>query len=276
MNPRDYPANIRVFTEAGYDAVLTVGDEMKQATYEAALKYPAVYFIGIDQHRTESMEPIPNLAWLIFAEDDIGYLAGAFASLMSETGKIGAVCASDAMVPIRQCCEGFRAGAVHFNAETEVTVIYHNEVDIDKSFSDPEWGTATAAGIIEDGVDVIFGVGGTTADNAITAAAVMGAYGIGAYVDLYDLLPVASSHLLTSVVKELSPSILILLQAARIAQAQFGTFPAGDYYGTIGVAPYHELELLVTDQDNRLISDLLQVLSSDLPEIAEPTPTLTP
>ncbi len=276
VDPRDYSVNIRVFVEAGYDAVVTVGDEVKLATYEAATKYPEVYFIGVDQHRTESMEPITNLAWLIFPEDDIGYLAGAFASLMSQTGKIGAVCASDAWTPIQQCCEGFRAGALHFNPEMEVTVIYHNEVDIDSSFTDPEWGTATAAGIIEDGVDVVFGVGGTTADNAITAAAVMGAYGIGAYVDQYDFLPVASSHLLTSVLKVISPAIRDLLRAASEAQAQIGAFPAGDYYGTIGLAPYHELELLVPDQVSRRINALLQELSSGLAENAEPTPTLTP
>ena len=125
-------------------------------------------------------------------------------------------------------------------------------------------------------MDVVFGVGGTTADNAITAAAVMGAYGIGAYVDQYDFLPVASTHLLTSVLKVISPAIRDLLRAANDAQAQIGAFPAGDYYGTIGLAPYHELELLVPDQVSRRINALLQELSSSLPENAEPTPTQTP
>lgn len=276
VDPRDYEVNIRVFVEAGYDVVVTIGDEMGAATYAAASKYPTSYFIGVNQYRSESMETIPNLAWLIFPDDDIGYLAGAFAAMMSQTGKIGAVCATDAWTPIQQSCEGFRAGAAHINQETEVTVSYHNDVELDSSFSDPEWGTATANAIIDDGVDIIFGVGGTTGDNAITAAAMRGAYGIGTDVDQYYLLPVASPHILTSVLKVISPAINDLIRAARDAQAQKGAFPGGDYYGSIGLAPYHDLAALVSDQVNQRINDLLQEISSGLTENNEPTPTVTP
>jgi basic membrane protein A len=276
VDARDYAVNIRVFAEAGYDLVVTVGDVMSDATYTAALQYPETYFIGVNQPRSEAVETIPNLVWLIFPEDQLGFLAGALASMMSQTDKIGAVCATDASTPIQQCCEGYRIGAAYINPDTEVTVIYHNEVDFGRSFTDPDWGAATANSLIDNGADIIFGVGGTTGSNAIVTAATRGAYGIGADVDQYYLLPIASSRILTSILKVIPPALDDLIRAARDAQAQTGAFPAGDYNGPVGVAPYHDLESLVPEQVKQRLTDLVQALASGNLESAVPVPTTAP
>ena len=165
VDARDYEANISVFAKAGYDAIVTVGTAASDATIAAAGQYPDIYIIGVDQRQPEGQVSLPNLAWLVFPEDQIGYLAGALAASMTQSGQVGAVCGSDAWLPMQGYCEGFRLGAAYINPDVNVTVVYHNEVGLDQTFSDPEWGAKTADTLIDSGVDVIFGVGGTTGTN---------------------------------------------------------------------------------------------------------------
>jgi basic membrane protein A len=109
-----------------------------------------------------------NVAGLAFPEDK-GFLVGALAAMMSKTNKIGAVCATDEVPPVWRLGEGYKAGAAYADelndTLTEVFVIYHSDVGFDTTFTDPEWGAATANAMIEQGVDVVFGCG----SNAVTA-----------------------------------------------------------------------------------------------------------
>src|SRR5690349_16590719 len=63
---RDYTKNVTTFAEEGYDVVVTVGFNLREATRTAAETYPNTDFIGVDQDHSEG--PIKNLAGLIFPE----------------------------------------------------------------------------------------------------------------------------------------------------------------------------------------------------------------
>ena len=267
VDARDFEKNLEVFAKAGYDVIVSVGDAMGDATRTVAKAYPDSYFIGVDQDQSASQDLSSNLSGLIFAEDKIGYLAGALAALMSKTGEIGAVCASDELPVMKRYGDGFLAGATYIDPEVKATVVYHNEVGLDKTFVDPEWGAAQAISLVDSGTDIIFGVGGTTGNNAIVTAVTRGAYGIGADIDQYYNLPVAAPRLLTSVLKMIAPGVVDLLHAAREAQAQTGTFPAGNYYGQVGLAPYHDLVESIPDAVKMRMAELSP------PSIPEETPT---
>ncbi len=262
VDARDYEENIRVFGDAGYDVIVTVGSVMADATHAAATAYPNSYFIGADQDQSANQEFSPNLVGLVFPEDQIGYLAGALAALMSKTGQIGAVCASNTLPFMKRYGEGFLAGAAYIKPEVKVTVIYHNDVGLDKTFVDPEWGAVTANSLIDTGVDIIFGIGGTTGSNAIVAAVMRGAYGIGADTDQYYSLPVAAPHLYTSVLKLIAPGIFELIKAAKDAQAQTSVFPSGNFMGQVGLAPYHDLDSSIPDDVKLRMTELNQALLS--------------
>jgi serine/threonine protein kinase len=93
QNPADYDQNISVFADGDYDAIVTVGWMMGQATLDAALKYPGILFVGVDQ---VTDQPWPaNLAGLNFPEDQAGFLVGALAARMSQSGHVAAVCGSE-------------------------------------------------------------------------------------------------------------------------------------------------------------------------------------
>ena len=262
VDARDYEQNIGVFAQADYDVIVTVGNAMGDATRAAAKTYPNTYFIGVDQDQSTSQDFSPNLTGLVFAEDQIGYLAGALAALMSKTDQIGAVAASDALPQMKRYGEGFIAGAASINPTVKTTVIYHNEVSIDKSLVDPEWGATNANAMVDSGTDIIFGVGGDTGNNAIVAAVTRGIYGIGADTDHYYALPVAAPHLYASVLKLIAPGVAGLIKTAKGAQTGSSVFPSGNYLGEVGLSSYHDLGSSVPDEVKTRMTKLKQALIS--------------
>ena len=262
VDARDYEENIGVFAQAGYDVIVTVGDAMSAATRSEAKTYPDTYFIGVDQDQSANQDFSPNLTGLVFAEDQIGYLAGALAALMSKTDQIGAVCASDALPQMKRYGEGFLAGAAYINPELKATVIYHNDVGLDKTLVDPEWGAATANSLVDSGTDIIFGVGGATGNNAIVAAVTRGIYGIGADTDQYYAFPVAAPHLYVSVLKLIAPGVAGLIKTAKGAQTGASVFPSGNYLGQVGLSPYHDLDSSIPDEVKLRMTELDQALLS--------------
>ena len=262
VDARDYEENVRVFGEAGYDVIVTVGSGMSETSQSAAGAYPDSYFIGLDQNQSTGQDFNPNLVGLVFAEDQIGFLAGALAAMLSQTGQVGAVCASDVLPAMQRYGQGFLAGAAYINSSVDATVTYHNEVDLDQTFDDPEWGAATANALVDSGTDIIFSISGETGNNAIVAAVARGAYAIGADTDQYYALPVAAPHLYMSVLKLIDPEIAELIKMAREAQAGNAVFPSGNFQGQVGLSPYHDLASTVPDEVKLRMDELKRALQS--------------
>ncbi|MBN2387585.1 MAG: BMP family ABC transporter substrate-binding protein, partial [Anaerolineales bacterium] len=258
----DYEANIRRLATDGYDVVVTVGFGLVDATHSLASEYPDIFFIGVDQYQdwadTDSLDDdYPNLAGLVFAEDQAGFLAGALAAMMTEADHIGAVCATDAVPAVWRFGEGYRAGAGYIDPRVAVDVSYHNDVSYEVTFVDPEWGRATANAQIDNGADVIFGAGGQTGNGAITAAAQRGVYAIGVDTDQYYTLPEAAPRLLSSAIKVIPPGIVDLIRLAKE-----GAFPAGNAMGAVGVAPFHDLDSLVPQEVRERLAEIELLLAS--------------
>ena len=236
---KDSAKNIATFANENYDVIVTVGFNLRDATREAAEMYPKIRFIGVDQDQFEG--PIENVAGLVFPEDQAGFLVGALAAMMSETHKIGAVCATDDVPPVWRLGEGYKAGAAHADeltgTTTDVLVVYHSDVGFDTTFVDPEWGEASASAMMKEGVDVLFGCGSVTGNGAIIAAAQAGLYAIGVDTDQYLTLPEAAPRMLSSAMKLITPGVFELIKLARE-----GNFPSGNYSGHVTYAPFHDLD----------------------------------
>ncbi|MBM3152420.1 MAG: BMP family ABC transporter substrate-binding protein [Chloroflexi bacterium] len=244
---RDYAKNIAAFVEMGYDIIVTAGSGMADATGTAAGKYPAIHFIGIDQFQDWSLDEdpandLPNLSGLVFHEEQGGFLMGALAALVTETGTVGAVCSTSASLPVWRYCEGFRAGAIYIDRKIVVEFAYHDDADMATAFSDPAWGASAASSLINGGVDLLFGVGGETGESALTTAARLGGSGLGSDFDQYARLMEASPRLLSSAVKGVTPGLRDLLGLAVTALDEGAPLPAGNYYGLMEIAPFHDLE----------------------------------
>jgi len=244
LQPKDateYSKLIDQFVQESYDVIVTVGFALADATTAAAKANPNVKFIGVDQFQADPA--IPNLSGLVFNEDQAGYLVGALAAQVSKTHNIGAVCGTDTVPPVWRYCEGYKAGAAAIDPNTKVQVVYHSDVDISKTFNDPAWGKTTALSMINNGADIVFGAGGNTGNGALFAAADQKAKGIlaiGVDSDQYFTVPEADAVLLSSAMKLLTPGVF-----AQIKAVQDGTFKGGNNYGTVGIAPYHDVDAQV-------------------------------
>jgi len=233
VDARDYGKNIAFFAERGYDVIVSVGAALHEETAAAALTYPRLFFVGVEQ---EQAETFPNLAGLVFHEERGGFLAGALAAWITQSARVAAICEAKSSETMRRYCEGFRAGARATQPRLHVDVVYPNGPS-DNPSRDVEWGRATALALVHRGADVLFAAGGPLADAALEAAAEEKAYVIGAESDAYERLKGARPRLVSSAVNHIRDGVRDLIRAARAGQ-----FPSGEYFGAVGLAPFHEFE----------------------------------
>jgi len=237
---KDYGANISLFLRNHYDIIVTVGFALGEASKKAAKQNPKTAFVGIDQHQTEQ---IPNLTGLVFDEKQGGFLAGALAAMLSKTGKVAAVFGTDLVPPIVSFRKGFAAGARHIKPDIRVMTTFHPG-GLDVAFTDPEWGAATTKQAIDQGADVVFGAGGKTGNGSLVEAANHdGVFCIGVDTDQWETLPEARSCLISSALKQISAGVFGLVRSSM-----HGDFPGGNYFGDVGLAPFHDFETLVTEE----------------------------
>ena len=242
---KDYGSNIALFADQGYDVIVTVGFALGEATAEAAATYPDIQFIGVDQFQVEAT---PNVAGLIFSEDKSGFLAGALAAMMTSSNKVAAVLGTDLVPPVVAFKEGYEAGAKYINDGIEVISTYHPG-GLDVAFTDPEWGATTAKQALDQGADVIFGAGGKTGNGAlIETAGNEGKFCIGVDTDQWETVPEAHPCLISSAMKLITPGVFGLIKMATE-----GSFPAGNYVGPVGLAPFHDFDSVIPqDVQNKL------------------------
>jgi basic membrane protein A and related proteins len=237
---KDYGNNIGLFAEKSYDVIVTVGFALGQATGEAAKEFTEIKFIGVDQFQVPGAE-VDNLVGLIFNEDKAGFLAGALAAQLSKGNKIAAVLGTNLVPPVVAFKEGYENGAKHIKADISIISTYHPG-GLDVAFTDPEWGATTAKQAIDQGADVIFGAGGKTGNGAlIETAGKSGLYCIGVDSDQWETVPEAHPCLVSSAMKLITPGVFDLIKAAKD-----GKFPKGNFFGQVGLAPFHDFDSKVS------------------------------
>jgi basic membrane protein A len=223
VSEADYSANIATALENDPNVVVTVGFLITTDTEEAATANPDVDFIGIDQFLDEYP---PNMAGVIFNEDESGYIAGVLAASLSESGVVGVVAGREDVPAVPKFVNGYTAGAESVNPDIRVLSIYN------ESFTDIAKGASDAAQFIGEGADVIFGAGGQTGSGGIAAAAEAGVWAIGVDQDEYFTTFASGSapgseYLASSAVKRVDIATFRL-----IADSIQDTFEGGPVFGT--------------------------------------------
>ena len=249
----DYAANIALFADQGYDIIVTVGFAMGEATLDAAATYPDIDFIGVDQFGPET--PVANVTGLVFNEDKAGYLAGVLAGSMSESGTIAAILGTDLVPAVRAFNIGYQNGAKSVNPDIEIIATYHPG-GFETGFTSPEDGATFAQQAIDQGADVVFGAGGKTGNGAlIETAAHEGLWCIGVDSDQWETVPEAHACLISSAMKLITPGVIDLA-----TMSVNGEFPGGNYFGAVGLAPFHDHADAVPQE----VKDLLDTTNTGL------------
>ena len=204
----DYQGNIETFMEDGYDLIICVGYMLADATREAAEANPDQLFAIIDDASID----LPNVACLMFAQEQASYLVGLVAGAVTESKTVGYVqgMVSDSM-------NLFGIGYITGVLEScpEATVLQYNA----NNFGDIAGGSTAAKDLITKGADVIYHAAGGTGIGVINACDEEGIWAIGVDTDQSTLAP---EHVLTSAMKRVD----VASQDIAKAVAE-GNFTAG-------------------------------------------------
>ena len=262
----DYESNINAFIDAECDLIVTVGFLMDGATQVAATDNPDQLFGIVDVDFIDFSDfsdiTFDNVKELTYQTDEAAFLAGYVAASVSQTG-IVATFGGLQFPTVTIFMDGFWYGVAYYNAQngTDVQVLGWDPATQTGSFAGNfeslEDGRTLGESFMDEGADVIMPVAGGV--GAGTAAAVQergGAYVIGVDADFYETVPDYRDVTLTSVMKQMDASVYDL-----IADVVGGTFEGGLYVGTlenggVGIAPFHDLDGLVSDDTKAALADI--------------------
>jgi basic membrane protein A len=179
---------------------------------EVATNNPDTSFTIVD-----SVVELPNVASLVFAEEQGSYLVGAAAALKSQTGTIGFIggVENDLILKFEA---GYTAGAQATNPDIEVLVNYISQPPDFSGFNDPAKGKEIATSQYEAGADVIYAAAGGSGLGVFEAASEAGEPGsvwaIGVDSDQYELVsPELQPYILTSMLKKVDVATYNTIEA---------------------------------------------------------------
>ena len=255
----DYQTNISTFVEEGYDLIICVGYMLADATREAAEENPDQLFAIID----DSSIDLPNVACLMFAQEQASYLVGLVAGSVTQTKNVGYVqgMVSDSM---NLFGIGYISGVLEVCPDATIQQYNAN------NFGDSAGGSTAAKNMITNGADVIYHAAGGTGMGVIEACNEEKIWAIGVDTDQSILAP---DHVITSAMKRVDVASQDISKAVKD-----GTFEAGIHMydlsnGGVDLAPTRDhipedVLALVEDAKAALIAGEQTVPTSvdDVPE----------
>ncbi|MDX1620143.1 MAG: BMP family ABC transporter substrate-binding protein [Nitriliruptorales bacterium] len=205
---------LRLLAEDGFPLIFAVGFLFSDSVAAVAPNFPDSTFGLID-----SVVEEPNVASLVFAEEQGSFLVGAIAALESETGKIGFIGGVETDL-IKKFEAGYVAGAQHINPDIEVDVKYITQPPDFSGFNDPAKGKEIALSQYNAGADVIYHAAGGSGSGLFDAAKEVSEQGdtkvwaIGVDSDQYQTAdPSVQEYILTSMLKRVDVAVFETTQS---------------------------------------------------------------
>ncbi len=233
------------FVSEGCTFIVGEGFDTASAIQSLATANPNVKFALIDDTLTT---PTPNAVSLVFKTQQAAFLGGYLAAGSSKAKMIG-MFGNEPIPPVEDYLNGFYAGIQYYNQVNKTTVKAIGWDPSSKtgefmgSFTDTNKAQTITQQELQQGADIVYGVG---LPNSVAAAVQQqGGPGNGTsmvWVDEDGCAPYPQycNVQLTSVEKNITPTVYSVLQTAVK-----GTFAGGEYDGTlsnngVGLAPYHD------------------------------------
>lgn len=248
--PTDYEKNIDQFATEKYDAIISVGFLMGDATAVKARQYPGIRFAIVDtayypakgdRNCPDTVKDcyadggLKNVTSLMFQEDEVGFLAGVVAGGMTRTGVVCSVSGME-IPPVVRFVVGFQNGAAWARPGVQTLNSYI------PSFTDAAKGKETATHMAGRRCDVGFCLGGSTGNGGLLGMKELGLMAIGVDVDQYQTYPEVKGALVTSATKNVDTAVFNYLKSVSDGSVKAGVSVANLKNGGVGLAPYHDWE----------------------------------
>ncbi|MGW0118094.1 BMP family lipoprotein [Streptomyces sp. NPDC003327] len=240
----DKVQRLTALARAGNNPVIGVGFAYAPAIEKVAKAYPKTTFGLIDDTSVTG----PNIANLVFNEEQGSYLAGVAAAKASKTGTVGFI--GGVEVPLIKKFEaGFVQGVKDTNPKAKVLTQYLTQPPNFDGFSKPDLGKAAAQGQLDKGADVIYAAAGLAGSGSIEAAAAKGKWAIGVDSDQYNQAGLAKykEFILTSVTKDVADSVFNLIKSVKDGKPQTGEVRYGLATDGVGLADSNPKYKAMTD-----------------------------
>ena len=174
----DFQGNIESLVAEDCNTIVTVGFALSAATVESALANPDIEYVLIDDAADgdfNGTKDAENIKPLLYDTAQAAFLAGYLAAGYSETGKVGTF-GGQPYPTVTIFMDGFKQGVEYYNAQkgTAVEVIGwqgNDQGSFTGGFEANDTAKGIAAGIIDQGVDVLLPVGGPIYQSAMDAIA---------------------------------------------------------------------------------------------------------
>jgi basic membrane protein A and related proteins len=147
------------------DLVIGVGFLFADPMTNAATANPDVNFAIVDDDSID----LPNVAGLVFSEEQGSFLVGAAAALKSEAGHIGFIGGVN-MELIQKFEAGYVAGARAVNPDIVIDRQYISEPPDFAGFNDPASAKVIAQSMFEGGADIVYHAAGGSGAGLFQAA----------------------------------------------------------------------------------------------------------
>lgn len=252
----DYDQILRGYASQGYNVVFAHGNEFSDAAKIVAADFPETQFII-----TSGAESVkPNFNGFQVGGIDSGFMTGAIAMMVSETGKVGAIGGVE-MLPIIQFMKGFEAGAKYINPEGEVTTMFTG------SLEDAAKAKEAAFAMIESGVDVLSQNANTASQGVIMACQEKGLLNVGAVSDQRVFAP---DTVFISVNSDMMTAIGAIIRQAYNGQLNGEVKNLGIKEGAIMLTDYsEEASVRIPDETKAKIQELYdQIASGEVDPVA--------
>ncbi len=237
----DREAAMRLFAVRGFDLIVAVGFIFSTDVDQVARDFPNVRFACVDYAPSPSGPP-PNVAGLVFREEEGSYLVGAVAGLVTTTKHVGFVGGMQTPL-VRKFEVGYEAGVHAVCVECVVHSAYAGTTP--DAFKDPAKGKALAIAEIAAGADVLYHAAGATGHGVFEAAHETRRMAIGVDSDQYAEMPDA---VLTSMVKRADVAVFDTIRAVREGRFEGGVHPFGLREGSIDYVHEGAHAALLPDQ----------------------------
>ncbi|HEY3315409.1 MAG TPA: BMP family protein [Bacillota bacterium] len=203
-NPSDMISAFRQYGKDGYKLVVGHGSQYQDAAAQVAAEYPKTVFMTIGGNKTAA-----NLAPIVIKSEDVHYLFGIIAAMLSKSGTIGFVGGVNTPA-ISKTERGFKLGAQSVNPNIKFKSAYIGNYD------DVAAGKEAALAEIAQGADVIMHNGNSVGLGALQACVEKKVWTFGMSVDQTSLGP---NNVIASNVTDMS---LAYVGAAKAVKG--GTF----------------------------------------------------
>ncbi len=210
-----------------WDVIIMGTWQMGDALANAAEEYPDQKFMYFDeQYDFETNGNNENIYNILYKQNEVSYLVGAAAAMLTTTEGIDGIDASTKQIGliggmdnavINDFIVGYEQGAKDIDPEIEIVTSFVGD------FIDSAKGKELALAQFNSGVDVGYNVAGNAGLGLIEAASETGHYAFGVDSDQAALLPDYADCIPTSALKNVGNSLILAIKADMEGTLEYGT-----------------------------------------------------